>query len=60
MRASIRIRAFWATLVILLTATWIQSVDAYQAAINQDDELRQTCSGMWAGKDTKIDRESRR
>ncbi|PWN26985.1 hypothetical protein BDZ90DRAFT_260665 [Jaminaea rosea] len=40
----------------LLTLRLVASTaSAFKVAISDADELRQTCSGMWAGKDTSID-----
>ncbi|CAO1633897.1 unnamed protein product [Sympodiomycopsis kandeliae] len=41
--------------VILTLVSLTRSASAYQVAIDQDDQLRQTCSGMWAGSQTSID-----
>lgn len=38
-----------------LATVLFSHVSAYRVAISDEDQLRQTCSGMWAGKDTSID-----
>lgn len=43
-------RALFALLFIVFSAV----ANAYDARVSQDDGLLQTCSGMWAGKNTSI------
>ncbi|CAO1633579.1 unnamed protein product [Parajaminaea phylloscopi] len=40
---------------VVLLACLASSGQAYRVSISDADQLRQTCSGMWAGKDTSID-----
>lgn len=40
---------------VLIVSLAIPAVEAYQVEITDADPLRQSCSGMWSGKDTGIE-----
>lgn len=40
---------------LVLLAALVSVTSAFQVAITDVDPLRQTCSGMWKGKDTRIE-----
>lgn len=42
-------------LALLVAFALVLPSAAYRVAVSDEDQLRQTCSGMWSGKDTKID-----
>lgn len=46
-----------AKLAIPLAVLLATACNAFQVAISDADPLRQTCSGMWAGKSTRIESE---
>jgi hypothetical protein len=44
-----------ARLFLLGALLLLVQVNGFQVAISDRDQLRQTCSGMWKGKDTRIE-----
>jgi hypothetical protein len=47
----------YARLVVASAVAFAGVASAFQVAITDLDPLRQTCSGMWKGKDTRIESE---